>query len=242
MAFPAELAEHVRRVAPVLLASEHILPVPEVFHSLLPGGGLQRGWTTRVGGSASARALAWALLGEITTAGRWVAAVNVDGISLAAASELGVAVERVLVVQNATQDVWSATIGALVGAVDVVVFTEPRHRVRPSEYRQIASRCRERGTVLMELASDPSQRSGRFGAGQLQYDMSFTVDPATWDGVGHGHGHLHARNLKVEVSGRRAPGQGRHGHFELPGGDGMLRRVAPVAEHEQRPHLVAVAK
>ena len=116
MAFPAELAEHVRRVAPVMLAGDQMLSVPEVFHSLLPGGGIQRGWTTRVDGSASARALAWSLLGEATTAGRWVAAVNVPGISLAAASELGVAVERVLVVRNVSAEVWSSAIGALIGA------------------------------------------------------------------------------------------------------------------------------
>ena len=239
MVFPAELAEHVRRVAPVLLAGEQVLDVPEVFHSLLPGGGIQRGWTTRVDGCASSRALAWALLGEITTGGRWVAAVNVEGISLAAAAELGVAVERVLMVQNVTPDVWAATIGALIGAVDVVVFGEPQHRVRPSEYRQMASRCRERGTVLMELAPDPSTRVGRSGlVGQLQYDLSFQVDPMQWDGLGRGHGYLQARRVRVAVSGRRAPGQGRHGHFALPGDDGTLQQLTP--EVDQRPLLAAV--
>ena len=224
MAFPAELAEHVRRVAPVMLAGEQILAVPEVFSSILPGGGLQRGWTTRVDGSASARALAWALLGEATTAGRWVAAVNVPGISLAAASEVGVAVERVLVVQNVTPEVWAPTVGALIGAVDVVLFGAPQHRVRPSDYRQMASRCRERGTVLMELGPDPSTRPNSAAvAGQLQYDLSFNVDPVGWQGLGVGHGYLQSRGLKVSVTGRRAPGQGRHGHFELPGADGMLR-------------------
>lgn len=237
MAFPAELTEHVRRVAPVVLAGEQMLTVPEVFDSLLPGGGLQRGWTTRVDGGASARALAWALLGEVTTAGRWVAAVNIAGISLAAAAEVGVAVERVLVVENVTPDVWSATIGALIGAVDVVLFSAPQHRVRPSEYRQMSSRCRERGTVLMELAPDASAGRGRFGTkGQLQYDLSFTVDPIAWEGLGRGHGHLCARGLKVSVSGRRAPGQGRHGHFELPGNDGTLRRFEPVRSHTQVPN------
>ncbi len=251
MAFPAELAEHVRRVAPVMLAGDQLLSVPDVFHTLLPGGGIQRGWTTRVDGSASARALAWALLGEATTAGRWVAAVNVSGISLAAASELGVAVERVLVVQNVTAEVWSSAIGALIGAVDAVVFGSPTHRVRPSDHRQMASRCRERGTVLMELAPDSVARSGRFGSlGQLQYDLSFQVDPSDWVGLGQGHGHLQSRVAKVSVGGRRAPGQGRHDYFELPGADGVLRRfvppvaeVGPTSEVERgfgRPRLTAV--
>lgn len=241
MVFPAELAEHVRRVAPVLLAGEQVLTVPEVFDSLLPGG-MQRGWTTRIDGCGSSRALAWALLGEVTTAGGWVAAVNVEGISLAAALELGVAVERVLVVQNVTPEVWAATIGALIGAVDVVVFEAPRHRVRPSEHRQMASRCRERGTVLMELANNPSAGAGHMGAaGQLQYDLSFRVDPMRWDGLGHGYGYLQARKLRVEVSGRRAPGRSRHGYFALPGDDGTLQRVtAPAAVTGQPPRLAAV--
>ena len=196
MAFPAELTEQARRIAPVLLAGEQILPVPEVFHSLLPGGGLQQGWVTRVDGSASSRALAWALLSEITTAGRWVAAVNVDGISLTAASEVGVAIERVLVVQHVTPEVWLSTIGALIGAVDVVLFGTPQHRIRPSDYRQIASRCRERGTVLMELAPVAATRPGRSGrrsgsVGQLQYDLSFTVAPIAWEGLGRGLSLIH---------------------------------------------------
>ncbi len=229
MAFPAELFEHARRVAPVMLAGEQIIAVPEVFSSLLPGGGLQRGWITRVDGSASARALAWALLGEITTTGRWVAAVNVPGISLAAASEVGVAVERVLVVQNVAAEVWAPTVGALIGAVDVVMFGAPQHRVRPSDYRQMASRCRERGTVLMELAPEPAARPNqRVAKGQLQYDLSFSVDPIAWEGLGRGHGHLRSRGLSVSVGGRRCPGQGRRGHFELPSHDGTLRRYEPA--------------
>ena len=254
MVFPAELAEHVRRVAPVMLAGDQMLNVPEVFHSLLPGGGIQRGWTTRVDGSASARALAWSLLGEATTGGRWVAAVNVPGISLAAASELGVAVERVLVVRNVSAEVWSSAVGALIGAVDAIVFGAPMHRVRPSDYRQMASRCRERGTVLMELAPGPLTPSRhRESQGQLQYDLSFHVEPSKWEGLGQGHGHLQSRVAKVSVAGRRAPGQGRHDHFELPGADGVLRRFQPstsepVSEAElveddrgfARPRLTAV--
>lgn len=251
MAIPAELAEHVRRVAPVMLAGDQVLRVPEVFHSLLPGGGIQRGWTTRLDGSASARALAWSLLGEATTEGRWVAAVNVPGISLAAASELGVAVERVLVVQNVAPEVWSSAIGALIGSVDVIVFGSPTHRVRPSDHRQMASRCRERGTVLMELAPGPMAQSQRLESQrQLQYDLSFHVAPGTWDGLGQGHGHLQSRVTKVSVAGRRAPGQGRHGYFELPSADGVLRRFQPTGtdavEHDAagpgggRPRLTAV--
>lgn len=242
MGLPDELQDQVRRIAPIVLAAELILPVPEVFHSLLPGGGLQRGWTTRVDGGASARALAWALLGKVTTSGGWIAAVDVPGISLSAAREVGVAIERVLVVTSPDAATWSATIGALIGAVDVIVFGSPEHRVQPSEYRRMASRCRERGTVLVELGVDASQRRGRHAKanerGQLQYDVSFTVDPVEWSGLGYGYGRLRSRGLDVFVSGRRTPGGGRSGRFELPADDGTLRSMSstssdlPASERE----------
>lgn len=227
MGLPVELHDQVQRIAPTVLAAEQILPVPAIFHTLLPGGGLQRGWTTRVDGGSTARAVAWAMLGEVTTAGGWIAAVDVPGISLGAASEVGVAIERVLIVTSPNGDAWSATIGALIGSVDVIVFGAPRHRVQPREYRRMASRCRERGTVLVELSSgtDP----------QLQYDVSFAVEPRQWHGVGHGHGRLQSRELDVSATGRRLPGGVRHGRFELPSADGTLRSL-PVDEvtHGQR--------
>ena len=228
MGIPAELQEQVQRVAPVVLAAEQLLPVPEIFHTVLPNGGLQRGWTTRVDGGSSARALAWALLGNITTTGGWIAAVDVPGIGLSAAREVGVAIERVLVVTSPDAAAWSATIGALIGSVDVIVFGAPRHRVQPSEYRRMSSRCRERGTVMIELASS--------GEGQLQYDVAFSVDPVEWQGLGYGHGRLQARGLDVSVSGRRTKGPTRNARFELPAIDGRLRRV-----DQARPSLSAVS-
>lgn len=241
MVFPAELAEQAHRVAPTTLAGDQLLSVPELFHDLLPSGGLQRGWTVRLEGSSSARALAWALLSTATTAGRWVATVNVAGISLAAASELGVAIERVLVISNARAEVWSATLGALIGAVDVILFDAPHHRIPPSEYRKIASRCRERGTVLMELGTAQPRRSGRFaGVGQLQYDVSFSVQPSAWVGLESGYGHLQARGIDVSVSGRRATGRQRQGSFELPTADGTLRRIDNETRHGRRTRLAVV--
>ncbi|MFT7474589.1 MAG: hypothetical protein ACI81L_001514 [Verrucomicrobiales bacterium] len=235
MGFPEEIHDQVRRISPVVLAAEQILPVPEIFHTLLPGGGLQRGWTTLVDGGPSARALAWALLGGVTTAGGWIATVDVPGISLAAAREVGVAIERVLVVTSSNPDTWSASIGALIGSVDAIVLGSPLHRVQPSEYRRMASRCRERGTVLVELTPDPALRQSRQRERQLQYDVSFMAEPVEWQGLGFGHGCLQARSLDVSVSGRRTPGAGRHARFELPAIDGELRRIELL-----RPELVAI--
>lgn len=221
-----ELRERLGRIAPMVLAAEQVLPVPDVFEPLLPGTGLQRGWITRVEGDPSARALAWAMLGEVTTSGGWIAAVNISGISLAAAREVGVAIERVLVVTSPNDSTWSATVGALIGSVDVVMFGTPQRRVAPSEHRRMASRARERGSVLMELATSSTTSTttrGRYSS-QLEYDISFVARPVEWEGLGEGHGCLRSRALDVEVSGRRIGGGSRQAQFELPAVDGMLRR------------------
>jgi hypothetical protein len=148
---------------------------------------------------------------------------------LAAAREVGVAIERVLVVSSSDAATWSAAIGALIGSVDAIVFGAPRHRVQPSEYRRMSSRCRERGTVLVELAPDPVEtRSVRGREAQLQYDVSFTVSPVEWTGLGLGHGCLQARALDVSIAGRRAHGRNRHARYELPSLDGDLRRIEDV--------------
>ena len=215
--------EHLHRLTtPVVLAAEQVLPVSPVFASLLPGAGLQRGWITRVGGGVSARALAWGLLAEVTASGGWIATVDIPGVSMAAAREVGVAIERVLVVSSPDPDTWSTAIGALIGAVDVILFESPRHRVTSSEHRRLASRARERGSVLMELAT--SARPARLQS-QLQYDLDIAARPSAWEGLGQGHGRLRARALDVDVSGRRLGGPPRAARFEIPGADGIIRRV-----------------
>jgi len=214
------LREQMRRIAPVVLAAEQVLPVPEVFHQLLPGGGLQRGWITRITGGPSARALAWAMLADVTTAGGWIATVDVPGISLTAAQELGVAIERLLVVRTPDTTTWSATVGALIGAVDVVAFGSPAHRITPSEHRRMASRARERGTVLLELDAAIVARSR---PSQLPYDLSFLAEPIDWVGLGRGHGCLQGRVLDVESQGRRIGGGVRSARYELPATDGTVR-------------------
>ncbi len=225
MAVSAELREQLGRIAPVVLAAEQVLPVPEVFHRLLPGTGLQRGWTVRVDGGPSSRAVAWALLGGVTTAGGWIAAVDVAGVGLAAAQEVGVAIERILVVSSADAETWSATLGALIGSVDVIVFDSPRHRIVPSEQRRMTSRARERGSVLMELGTATPRRHDA----QLQYDLSLSVRPIEWRGLGIGHGCLRGRALEVEASGRRIGGAPRRARYDLPAVDGTLRVLEPEA-------------
>ena len=226
-------------VAPVVLAKEQLLAVPEPFHSLLPGAGLQRGWTVRIEGAVSSRVLAWALLSKVTRSGGWVAIVDVPGLALSAAREVGLAIERVIVVSSmgsqaganrgarGESEAWSSTIDALIGSVDAIVFGSPRHRITPSTYRKMASRCRERGTVMVELAwSLPDSRSRSRSVTNLpEVDVSFQVTTSNWEGVGEGHGRVVARRLDVLVTGRRVSGRERQGRLALPDTDGVVRSL-----------------
>src|SRR5690242_8664202 len=96
------LAEIAERARPVALAREQVLPVLPALESLLPGG-LRRGSTITVAGST---ALALVLLAGPVQAGSWVAAAGVSSLGLAAASELGVALDRLVLVADPPADAW----------------------------------------------------------------------------------------------------------------------------------------
>ena len=210
-------------VAPLVLAKEQLIAVPPPFQDLLPAVGLQRGWATSVVGSPAGRVFAWALLSELTRSGGWIATVDVSGINLTAANEVGLSIERVLVVSGTDAQNWAPTMGALVGAVDVIVYGAPRHRIQPSTFRKLMSRCRERGTVLMQL---PDRRHATKGGLPVEADVSFDVCPVGWSGLGDGHGRLASRAINVTASGRRIPGQPRKGTFMVPDACGTVRPIS----------------
>ena len=228
MALSAHQLADIDKIAPVVLAKELLIPVPKVFHDVLPGVGLQRGWATKVTGSASGRVFAWALLSEVTRSGGWIAAVDVPGVSLSAASEVGLSIERVVVVSGVDAKNWAATMGALIGSVDAIVYGTPRHRVQPNIYRKLTSRCRERGTILLQLTCGPAAPTR--DPIPVDADVAFDVHPVSWNGLGNGHGRLESRAISVSVSGRRAQGRTRNGLFMVPDVDGAVCAVTETAK------------
>lgn len=237
VAVPEELRDQIAKISPIVLAGEHLVPVSEVFHDVLPAGGLQRGWFVKMRGTGSVRALSWGLVAKASQAGGWVAVVDVCGINLSAAHELGVAIERVLVIECPDRTQWSTVIASLIGAVDVVVFGAPQHRVTPSEVRRMVSRARERGSVLFELDdhSDHNRTPGRnSGIDAGVHDIEFTTSTVAWNGLGEGYGYVAERHMKVEAAGRRIGGRSRCAHFGLPAADGTICRL------QEQSHLRAV--
>lgn len=215
MALPTtapDLAELARRIQPVTLAREQTLPVAAPLRDLLPWGGLQRGATVAVTG-AGARSLLLALVGEATATGSWVAAVGLDDLGLVAAHELGVRLERLVVVDRPEPAAWAGVVAALVGAFDVVLVAPGR--VRAADARRLSARLRERGTVTVQLGDDG-----------LDADVRLDVRPAAWDGLGDGHGTLRACRVAVRVDGRRRSARRRDVELWLPGPDGTIATVA----------------
>lgn len=216
------------RARPVALAREQTLPVLAALVGLLPGGALQRGTTVSVGGEA-ATTLALSLAAGPSGAGSWVAAVGLPSLGLAAAAEVGLVLERLVLVRQPPRSSWGPVVAALVGAFDVVLLTSP-HPVSASDTRRLVARSRERGSVLVVL-----EGAGRVGG--LEADLRLRSGSVCWEGLGQGHGHLRARRVTVEASGRRSATRPRRATLWLPGPDGEIAVAEQPAVSLPRPPL-----
>lgn len=202
-----------------MLAREQVLPVLPALRDLLPGGSLQRGITVSVSGEA-ATSLALALLAGPSAAGSWVAVVGVPSLGVAAAAELGVSLERLVLVRDPPPASWGAVVAALVGAFDVVLLA-PTRRVGMGDARRLAARSRERGSVLVQL-----ERTGARPV--LEVDVRLDTRRVEWHGLEHGHGRLRARRMRIEVSGRRRAARSREADMWLSDCEGGV--AATVVE------------
>jgi hypothetical protein len=197
------------RVAPLALASERILPVAGDFAALFTEGGLVRGRSLACTGPA-ATSLALALAAPVVAAGSWLAAIDVPTIGLDAASEFGVALERVVAVCTGDQPDqqaarWPDVVAAAADGFDLLLTKVPAG-ISPSAVRKVAVRLRQRDVVMLVLG-DP---------GPLSCDGVLDSGAVEWTGLGNGHGHLRHRELVVEAAGRRLHGR-RRCRLALPG-------------------------
>lgn len=236
------VAELAGRVRPTDLARDRRLPVLPAFDGVLPASGLWRGATAAVvaaPGVTGATSLALALAAGASQAGSWVAAVGLGSLGLVAASEMGVAFERLVLVADPgrDRDGWASVVAALVDGFDVVLVAaggagtagsgdaggrgRAGGRLRPADARRLVARVRERGAVLVAVGGDlPGQRS----------PLQLTVTSSRWEGLGEGWGHLRGRRVAVEAGGRGEAARGRRAELWLPDPDGAVSTVEPVAE------------
>jgi hypothetical protein len=178
---------------------ERVLPVLPALRGLLPDGGLRRGSTVTVTGSAS---LLLAVLAGPSLAGAWCAVVGMASLGVVAAVEAGVSPAR-LVLAAFPGPQWPLVTAALLDALDVVVVSPPG-RVRDADARRLAARARERGAVLVPLVP---------WAGA---DVRLSVAERRWEGLGDGHGYLRACQAVVRAEGRGAASRPRQAQLWLP--------------------------
>ncbi len=213
------------RVAPASLARDRRLPVLPALGALFPDGGLRRGSAVSVDGAA-ATSLALALAAGASQDGAWVAAVGFPSLGLLAAAEMGLALERLVLVGGGAADddprTWPSVLAALVDAFEIVLV-RAEHRVRGSDARRLAARAREQGAVVIRVGGERATEA----VWPERSDVGIQVVSARWEGLGDGHGHLRARRVEVEVGGRREAARPRRATLWLPSADGEIEAVAP---------------
>lgn len=201
---PEALAALGDRVAPITLARERSLPVPEAVSHLFPDGGLVRGRVLSCSGSA-ATSLACSLLAPTVAAGGWVVVVDLPTLGLDAACELGMSLERVVAVDAGSDPQrWVEVVAAAADGFDVMMVRVP-DGLRPAALRKLATRIRQQGAVVLVLGE----------SGGLPCDGELRAEGRRWEGIGAGCGHLRRRAVDVTAAGRRLPGV-RRGELAVP--------------------------
>lgn len=221
-ALSGEVGELGQRDQPLVMAGQQVLPVTTAFEGLLPDAGLRRGTVTQIRGPG-ATSLALALLAACTADGSWVAAIGLPDLGLEAAGELGVALERLLLVDVPVPDQWSTAVAAALDGMDAVLVELPRSLARSagrreSEARRLQSRLRDRGTAVVLVGA----------TGAFQPDLVLSASTPSWEGLGTGWGHLRSRCVPVEVTGRRGASRPRTGRIWLPDEAGRVRLEPPA--------------
>lgn len=217
------------------LGTDRMLPVLPELRELLPGRGLRRGSTIAVAstgapGCGGTTSLLLALLSAASSAGSWCAVVGLPTLGMAAAAELGIALDRLALVPHPGPQ-WTTVVGALLDGFDVVVAA-PTGPVAASVRQQLAARARRRGSVLVP-----------FGGGWEGADVVLSPVEGMWLGLGRGHGRLRARELTVSARGRGAAGRPRQVTMWLPAPSGpSVPAPEPVVVSPPRPQPQALGQ
>ncbi len=198
------------------------LPVAPALATILPDG-LRRGSTASVTGSV---ALLLALLGAASAEGAWCALVGFPRISAEAATEYGIELSRLAIIEQPGSG-WTSAVGALLDALDVVAARPPAGRtgLPPGDVRRLAARARSRDAVLIAYLTGTDEWPGA--------EVRLSARDGHWAGIGAGIGRLRARQVAVTAEGRGQATRPRSATLWLPaagGGVGTVPAVAPVVK------------
>ncbi len=147
-----------------------------------------------------------------------VACVDVRGwLCPAAAWEVGIDPERLVVVRCDDPVTWARVVGGLLDGMGAVYAEVPR-RVRDTLLRNLTGAVRSKGTPLV---LNPLSGELPGGVAQLRLESRGVA----WDGTDAGHGRLGWRRLVLEASGKAVRGMTRIIEVEDDGANAV--RVVP---------------
>lgn len=215
----ARLSSLAPSIVPTTTAGNHLLPVSPALASLFPRDGLQRGTVVSVAGSGGALSLAFAVGAASSADGNWLAVMGTERLGLAAVAELGVSLDRLVMVDAPEPGQWGTVAAALVDAFDMVLVAT-RHRIDAGAARRLGAKARERGSVILQV--------GRWGWPEAP-DVRLDVIECQWAGLGQGHGVLRSRQITVTAVNRRDARPRRKSALWLPGVDGTVCEVIASA-------------
>ena len=177
----------------------------ESLTELLPA--LQRGTTVACNGPAGV-SLALALAAAPSRAGAWVGVAGLPELGICAAADIGVALERLVMVTGDPS--WVDVLAAMIDGFDVVVIGHRAGRLSPGAVRRLQARAQSRGVVLLTV-----------GVPSLAADLQLAAVDGQWVGLGDGYGVAAGRQVMVELAGRRMP-RPRQAMVLLPDASGQI--------------------
>ncbi len=211
-------------------AQQRTIAMLPAFEELLPQAVMQRGSVVECAGSAAV-SLALALAAGPSLAGAWVGVAGLPQVGVAAAVELGVAPERLVMVAEPAQRFddgqWADVLAAMIDGFDVLLLGPGAHAVKAVTARRLVARLQSRGAVLLSVVSSVVSSSDG-GSGAFGADLRFEATDAVWQGLGDGHGVARGRRANVQLSGRRVP-RPRRSEMWLPTADGAVEAVVSIA-------------
>jgi hypothetical protein len=162
--------------------------------------------------------LALALAAGASQAGEWVGFAGWPDFGAEAAVELGVELDRTVLVPDPGEH-WLEVTAALVDVLRVVVL-RPSTRVDERSAGVLDARLRKRSSVLVVWGDWP------------RCEARLSLEDARWTGPDHGHGRLRSRQVRVAV--RRGSAPPVRAELGFPGESAPLTelssRAAPALE------------
>src|SRR3954454_9359532 len=133
------------------------MPVAAALEPLFPEAGLVRGSIVGCQGS-TAMSIALAVVAEASSSGSWLAVLGLPALGLRAAREVGIALDRLVMIaepDRLDETAWANVMSAMIDGFDLIlVRSSPR--LRAGTARRLQARVQARGAVLV-VVGNPGQ-------------------------------------------------------------------------------------